>query len=111
MVEGYVTTPLGPWLWLRGSLARPARRTEPGAVAGAGCRYAANVSSELEDQGRRVRDAARRLGRSSSATKDAALGMAAELLLARADDILRANRADLERAEAAGSTATVVDRL
>jgi len=47
----------------------------------------------------------------SSATKDAALATAAELLVERADTILAANQADVSRAEAAGVAPSVVDRL
>ena len=47
----------------------------------------------------------------SSAQKDEALRAAAELLVARTDDLLAANEADVARAEAGGVSATVVDRL
>jgi len=58
-----------------------------------------------------VKDASREVARASSATKDAALLGGADLLLARAAEILEANRADLARAEESGVSPTVVDRL
>ena len=51
------------------------------------------------------------LATASSPTKDAALHAAADLLVSRAAEILEANGADVGRAEAAGTTATVIDRL
>ncbi len=65
----------------------------------------------LPELGRRAKDASRVLATASTATKDGALHASADLLLARSAEILDANRADVERAEAAGVTATVVDRL
>ena len=47
----------------------------------------------------------------SSAAKDAALHAAADLLVERADELLDANQVDVARAEAAGSSAAIVDRL
>ncbi len=51
------------------------------------------------------------LATASSSTKDAALHAAADLLVARTAEILDANTADVDRAESAGVSATVVDRL
>ncbi len=65
----------------------------------------------LPELGRRVKDASRVLANVSSSTKDAALHAAADLLVARSVEILEANTADIDRAEAAGVSATVVDRL
>ena len=65
----------------------------------------------LPELGRRAKDASRVLATASSSTKDAALRAAADLLGARSAEILAANRADVDRAEAAGVNATVVDRL
>ncbi len=65
----------------------------------------------LPERGRRAKAASRLLGTASTATKDAALTAAADLLVQRAPEILEANAADVERAQQAGTTATVVDRL
>ena len=65
----------------------------------------------LRDQGARARAAARRLALVPTVDKDTALLGAAELLVARVDDILAANAEDVARAEGAGTSATVVDRL
>ncbi|CAN5805850.1 glutamate-5-semialdehyde dehydrogenase [soil metagenome] len=67
--------------------------------------------AELAEQGRRAKAASRALALVSTADKDAALHAAAQLLVERADDILSANAEDVVRAEGAGTTATVVDRL
>ncbi|MGH9091656.1 MAG: glutamate-5-semialdehyde dehydrogenase [Acidimicrobiales bacterium] len=64
---------------------------------------------DLAAQGRRVRDAARQVARSSSAVRDDALRIAADLLCADAPAILEANREDLERGAHLGDTA--LDRL
>ncbi|MEA2902430.1 MAG: glutamate-5-semialdehyde dehydrogenase [Actinomycetota bacterium] len=65
----------------------------------------------LPELGRRAKDASRALATASTSTKDAALHAAADLLVARSDEILAANTVDVDRAEAAGVSATVVDRL
>src|SRR5215210_6358968 len=65
----------------------------------------------LPELGRRAKAASRLLATASTATKDAALVAAADLLGQRAPDILEANAADVERAQKAGTSATVVDRL
>ena len=65
----------------------------------------------LPELGRRAKDASRALATASTSTKDAALHAAADLLVARTAEILAANTVDVDRAEAAGVTATVVDRL
>ena len=65
----------------------------------------------MDALGRRARAAARLLATLPSATRDAGLRAAADLLVARAGEVLDANAVDVARAEAAGTTATVVDRL
>ena len=65
----------------------------------------------LAELGRRAKDASRVLANASSSTKDAALHAAADLLVARSAEILEANAGDVARAEAAGVSATVIDRL
>jgi glutamate-5-semialdehyde dehydrogenase len=68
-------------------------------------------AATLVAQGERAQQASRRLAAASTATKDEALRLAADLLLTSTDRVLEANGRDVERAEQAGSTATVVDRL
>jgi glutamate-5-semialdehyde dehydrogenase len=85
------------------------RKTRPvGQVVGY-ARAVANTS--LADLGQRAKLAARSLAGASTAAKDDALRAAADLLVARAPELLAANAEDVARAEAAGTTGTVVDRL
>ena len=65
----------------------------------------------LAELGRRAKAASRRLATASTAAKDAALLAAADLLVAHRAEILTANAVDVARAESAGVSATVVDRL
>ncbi len=67
--------------------------------------------STIAELGLRAKAASRVLATTSTEAKDAALLLAADLLVERADELLAANAEDVERAEAAGVTATVVDRL
>ena len=71
----------------------------------------ATTGPSLADLGRRAKDASRPLALASTATKDAGLLAAADLLEERVGDVLAANATDVERAEQAGTSATVVDRL
>jgi glutamate-5-semialdehyde dehydrogenase len=59
----------------------------------------------------RAKAASRRLATMPTAAKDAALLAAADLLVDRTAELLEANGDDVGRAEEAGTTATVVDRL
>ena len=68
-------------------------------------------SGSVAGLGARVKAASRELAKASTAAKDEALLGAADLLVARTDEILAANRADIEAAELAGVSATVIDRL
>jgi glutamate-5-semialdehyde dehydrogenase len=61
--------------------------------------------------GARARDAARALARASDADKARALTLAAEHLRAAAPAILSANAADMARADAAGLSGALLDRL
>jgi glutamate-5-semialdehyde dehydrogenase len=70
-----------------------------------------SIFASLSEQGARAKAASRALALASTADKDAALHAAAELLVERSDDILSANALDVARAESAGTTSTVVDRL
>ena len=65
----------------------------------------------IVDLGARAKAASRVLASASTEVKDAALLAAADLLLDRHAEILAANADDVEAAEAAGTSATVVDRL
>jgi glutamate-5-semialdehyde dehydrogenase len=68
-------------------------------------------SPTLDSLGARARGAARTLATTRAEAKDEALRTAADLLVERVGDVLRANAEDVAAAEAAGVTATVVDRL
>ena len=65
----------------------------------------------LVELGRRAQAASRTLATTSTAAKDDALRAAADLLVERSADVLAANAEDVSRAEAAGTSATVIDRL
>ena len=65
----------------------------------------------LVELGRRAQAASRVLATASTAAKDDALRAAADLLVERTDDVLAANAADVDAAEQAGTSATLVDRL
>jgi glutamate-5-semialdehyde dehydrogenase len=67
--------------------------------------------SHVAELGRRAKAASRLLGRASTASKDAVLLTAADLLLERAPEIQAANDVDLEAAAAAGMDAAPLDRL
>jgi glutamate-5-semialdehyde dehydrogenase len=67
--------------------------------------------SAVSDLGARAKAASRVLATASTEAKDATLLAAADLLVERTDDLLAANAADVEREQAAGASATVVDRL
>jgi glutamate-5-semialdehyde dehydrogenase len=67
--------------------------------------------SSVEELGRRAKTASRVLATAPTATKNAALITAADLLLERADDIQRANEADLAAARADGMDEGPLDRL
>ena len=67
--------------------------------------------SEVLEIGRRAKAASRGLVTISTAVKDRALAAMADSLESNADDILDANTADLERADADGVTGALIDRL
>ena len=81
--------------------------------------YAVGVSEPVEatscpsvaELGLRAKAASRILATTSTAVKDDALRTAADMLVERTADLLDANAADVERAEADGVGASVVDRL
>jgi glutamate-5-semialdehyde dehydrogenase len=68
-------------------------------------------SPTLESLGARARAPTRNLATTRAEAKDEALLTAADLLVERVGDVLRANADDVAAAGAAGVTATVVDRL
>jgi glutamate-5-semialdehyde dehydrogenase len=61
--------------------------------------------------GQRAKSAARVLALAPTAAKDDGLRAAADLLVEKAPEVVAANSQDVERAESAGETSTVVDRL
>jgi glutamate-5-semialdehyde dehydrogenase len=63
------------------------------------------------DSARRAREAATGLAPATRAVKDTAILAMAAAVAARADEVVAANRADVERAVAAGTAAGLVDRL
>ncbi len=69
------------------------------------------TSPALEQLAGRVRSAARVVARAPSSVRDDALCLAADLLEQEAPALVEANRADLERAEAAGMAEAARDRL
>ena len=87
--------------------AAPAESAAPPA-AGAMAEPSATPVSELAA---RAKAASRLMAAAPTAAKDAALRAAADLLVARADVICAANAADVERAAADGTPATLIDRL
>ena len=85
-----------------------ASETAPGPagdVAGSG------ISAEMLALGERAKAAATVLAQASGAVRDEALLSAADLLEEATDRVLAANRDDVANAEAAGTSATLVDRL
>ena len=83
----------------------------PGRVGGRGAARSMASMSAVADLGRRARAAGRVLATASTEAKDAALLAGADLLVERTDDLLAANAEDVAREQAAGASATVVDRL
>ena len=70
-----------------------------------------DADNPLVDLGRRAKAAGRTLAASSSAVRDDALRVSADLVEERAALILEANGVDVARAEAEGAGATSLDRL
>lgn len=69
------------------------------------------VPTSMPELGRRAKAASRVLATAGTDAKDAALRAGADVLLQRVPEVLEANARDVERAEAGGASATVVDRL
>lgn len=69
------------------------------------------MAPDLQDLGRRAVQAARVLATAGTRGKDAALHSAADLLEARAEQLLAANEVDVAEALSSGAGATQIDRL
>jgi glutamate-5-semialdehyde dehydrogenase len=69
------------------------------------------MATELERLGARARGAVKSISTASSAARDQALVVAADLLVTGSAVLLQANQIDLDRAESAGLAATAIDRL
>jgi glutamate-5-semialdehyde dehydrogenase len=69
------------------------------------------TTSEIELKAQAAKRAARRLATASSEVKNLALGLLADGLLSRQDEILAANARDVEAARADGLTPAKLDRL
>ncbi|MFB9954333.1 glutamate-5-semialdehyde dehydrogenase [Cellulomonas denverensis] len=72
---------------------------------------AAEVSEQVLAVARRAKAASRALAVATRGTKDAALHALADALIAQTDRIVAANADDLERGRAAGTSASLLDRL
>jgi glutamate-5-semialdehyde dehydrogenase len=69
------------------------------------------IASELELMGQAARRAAKTLARTSTEVKNRALRNIARLLVERQEEVLAANREDMEQARAMGLGEAVLDRL
>jgi glutamate-5-semialdehyde dehydrogenase len=65
----------------------------------------------LSELGQRAKSASLAVALASAQVKNDALLAAAELLMEKSEEVLRANAADVAQAEAAGTSSTVIDRL
>jgi glutamate-5-semialdehyde dehydrogenase len=70
-----------------------------------------DIKEYMQTLGRRARVAARALGRAETAAKNAALLAMAAAIEARAEELLAANRKDLDASRAQGLDAAMLDRL
>lgn len=80
-------------------------RTDPAAD------LAADLATVLDERLAAAKEASRSLARATTAEKDAALQAIAERLRARADEIVAANRLDLEAGRTSGLGSGLLDRL
>ncbi len=85
--------------------------TAPRSDAATGPAPTAEAVEAVRDCARRARAAVDSLARADAATIDTALRGIAETLLARADEVLKANQEDVAAAEAGGMPAATIDRL
>jgi glutamate-5-semialdehyde dehydrogenase len=72
---------------------------------------APDLRQQVHDAARRARVAARVLASLPTVAKDHALDVAAEAIVAHTDQVLAANREDLDAAQEAGTPAAMLDRL
>jgi glutamate-5-semialdehyde dehydrogenase len=72
---------------------------------------APDLRQQVHDAARRARVAARVLASLPTVAKDQALYVGAEAIVAHTDQVLAANREDLDAARAAGTPAAMLDRL
>ncbi len=72
---------------------------------------APDLRQQVHDAARRARVAARALAALPTVAKDHALDVAAEAIVAHTDQVLAANREDLDAAQEAGTPAAMLDRL
>ncbi|HWL54181.1 MAG TPA: glutamate-5-semialdehyde dehydrogenase [Chthoniobacteraceae bacterium] len=70
-----------------------------------------DLTAQIHELGRRAKAAARELARLSSEQKNAGLLAMADALVASREELLAANRRDLERARTAGLSKAMLDRL
>ncbi|MFD4327374.1 glutamate-5-semialdehyde dehydrogenase [Nocardioides sp. NPDC058538] len=70
-----------------------------------------SAEAAIREVAAKAREASYQLAVAPRSVKDAALHAMADALLARADEVLEANAADVARAEASGSPANIIDRL
>jgi glutamate-5-semialdehyde dehydrogenase len=70
-----------------------------------------DLTAQIHDFGRRARAAARLLRKCSTEQKNRGIVAMAEAVLAAQEEILAANRADVEKAKADGLSAAMIDRL
>ena len=82
-----------------------------GTATAGGDAPVADVDAAVRSVARRARVASRALARATRATKDAALHAMADALVAATPEIVSANAVDLERGQAAGASAGLLDRL
>src|SRR5665647_1387666 len=91
--------------------AYPAGMTTTDPAPASGAAVPDDVRDAVFAIARRARAAARELAGATRATKDAALHAMADALVAAAPEIVSANAVDLERAQANGVSAGLLDRL
>ena len=85
---------------------------EPGPVSSSGdAPFDEPLDDDIAELGRRAKAASRVLALAPTAAKDDALRTAADLLVERSAELLRANAVDVARATDQGVSATVIDRL